>query len=462
MSRRFLVIENTTMKITKLSIKDFHQFKSLEVDLTYPKGHKKEGEPLDKVCFIGQSGTGKTTLLKLIGGHTYTIGRLFEEYNAEDFKDVTITRKIGEITAEIKAIIEEEEGEKKITYNWVNFSKKGEKIEFEKARDEVITLRNKIKNQFIYFPAELKFDTPTSTEKDIAGKKVIDFSNYNLGDVWNIVLAEIQKYREKLLVFKQNIANVAQEENVDILKIQKEIKKLESWQKKEKNPLASLADDCLDPLLKHFNLKIKKEFEFQKQSDFSFISVEDFEGNTIPQNLFSTGTKQVIFSAVPLYLLKPEDALILFDEPERSLYPNIQKILVDYYTRLAKNSQFFFATHSPIIASSFEPWEIVELKFDKNGKVYQELYYDSKKERHVDNYTIIPSYLTYDLMLNKVFDLTQTHSTERSEKITEVLMLRNRLKALNEKGKSNSEEAQKLYSKYKDLASKLFWEFEIN
>ncbi|MDI9366518.1 MAG: AAA family ATPase [Flavobacterium sp.] len=448
------------MKITKLSIKNFHQFKDLEVDLTYPKGHKKAGEPLEKVCFIGQSGTGKTTLLKLIGGHTYTIGKLFNEYDYKDFENVRLYKRFNNIDVEIRVTLTEEDGIP--TYRWQNQLENNSKTTFESALEKQKDYLNKIKNQFIYFPAELKFDTNENKKGNIADKKVIDFSDYNLGDVWNIVLTEIQKYREKLLVFKQNIANVAQEENVDIEKIQKEIKKLENWQKKVKNPLVSLADDCLDPLLKHFNLRIQREFEFQKQSDFSFINVEDLEGNTIPQNLFSTGTKQVIFSAVPLYLLKPDDALILFDEPERSLYPNIQKILIDYYTKLAINSQFFFATHSPIIASSFEPWEIVELKFDNKGKVYQELYYNPKKERHVDNYTIIPSYLTYDLMLNKVFDLTQTHSTERSEKIAEVLMLRNRVKAHKEKGTLETEKGKKDYEKYKDLANKLFWDFEIN
>ena len=54
------------MKITKIHLKDFHQFRDLTIDLTYPKGHEKEGQPLDKVCFIGQSGTGKTSLLEII------------------------------------------------------------------------------------------------------------------------------------------------------------------------------------------------------------------------------------------------------------------------------------------------------------------------------------------------------------------------------------------------------------
>lgn len=54
------------MKIHKITLKDYNQFKNLEIDLTYPKGHPKAGQPLDKVCFIGQSGTGKTSLLRLI------------------------------------------------------------------------------------------------------------------------------------------------------------------------------------------------------------------------------------------------------------------------------------------------------------------------------------------------------------------------------------------------------------
>ncbi|HEY8895707.1 MAG TPA: AAA family ATPase, partial [Niastella sp.] len=54
------------MKISRIVIKDFHQFRDLDLELTYPLGHAKAGLPLEKVCFIGQSGSGKTTLLELI------------------------------------------------------------------------------------------------------------------------------------------------------------------------------------------------------------------------------------------------------------------------------------------------------------------------------------------------------------------------------------------------------------
>ena len=54
------------MKITKIEIKNYHQFKNFSIDLTYPQGHSKAGKPLDKICFIGQSGTGKSTIIELI------------------------------------------------------------------------------------------------------------------------------------------------------------------------------------------------------------------------------------------------------------------------------------------------------------------------------------------------------------------------------------------------------------
>ena len=176
--------------------------------------------------------------------------------------------------------------------------------------------------------------------------------------------------------------------------------------------------------------------------------------------MWSTGTKQVVLSALPLYLLKPKHTIILFDEPETSLYPNLQRLIIDFYTSLTTDCQFFCATHSPLIASSFEPWEIVELKFNKDGHVYQEQYYPKGAERHVDNYTIIPAYLTYDLILREVFDVEETASYQRSEKITEVLMLRDQLKKLKEEGKSKTPEAQEIHATYRKLAGQLFWDFE--
>ncbi|OAD19599.1 hypothetical protein THIOM_004753 [Candidatus Thiomargarita nelsonii] len=54
------------MKITQIDIKDYNQIQNLTLSLTYPKGHEKEGQALDKICFLGQSGTGKTFIMAKI------------------------------------------------------------------------------------------------------------------------------------------------------------------------------------------------------------------------------------------------------------------------------------------------------------------------------------------------------------------------------------------------------------
>ena len=59
----------------------------------------------------------------------------------------------------------------------------------------------------------------------------------------------------------------------------------------------------------------------------------------------------------------------MIDEPERSLYPDMQMDLMEHYQNLAPEAQFIVATHSPFIAASFEPEERFILYFDENGEV---------------------------------------------------------------------------------------------
>lgn len=74
------------------------------------------------------------------------------------------------------------------------------------------------------------------------------------------------------------------------------------------------------------------------------------------------------------------------------------------------------ATHSPLIASSFEPWEVVELKFDENNQIYREKYY--KEENHIDNYFLNPQLLTWTNILTQIFDLKEkSNSNVRKDKL---------------------------------------------
>lgn len=54
------------MHLSRLILKNYRQFKFIDLDLSYPVGHPNEGNPLEKVCLIGKNGTGKTTLIDFI------------------------------------------------------------------------------------------------------------------------------------------------------------------------------------------------------------------------------------------------------------------------------------------------------------------------------------------------------------------------------------------------------------
>jgi recombinational DNA repair ATPase RecF len=67
------------MKISKLHIDSFRHLENLDFDFTYPEDfhdESKRGKPLDKICFIGQSATGKTGLLELIKEQHYAINSI--------------------------------------------------------------------------------------------------------------------------------------------------------------------------------------------------------------------------------------------------------------------------------------------------------------------------------------------------------------------------------------------------
>ena len=445
------------MKVSRIEIKDFNQFKNIDIDLTYPKGHTKAGQPLDKVCFIGQSGTGKTTLLNLIGGHSYRLDHFQNDYDLSKLKKTSISFILKELAYKVR--LENKEVESASKYVWLDYRLKGKKIDFDKCIEYKNNQLKLIKNQLINFPADLRYEAnPNSDKKNISNKKIIDFKNERIEDVWQIVFDEITKYHEKSLIFSQEIAHIAQITS-DIKEIQKPVRRFQYWKKRNKSPIEDIADKCIDRLIRGFNLRVKREVDIQKKEDIGFIKIEDFYANEIPHGLLSTGTKQILYSALPLYLLKPENTIILFDEPERSLYPDMQRMIIDFYSSLTKDSQFFYATHSPIIASSFEPWEIIELKLDENGHVYQDIYYEG--ERHVDNYHIVPQYLSYDKMLRNVFDLDETRNQIGIDKIGDALMYKNHLLKLKKEKRKDTKEFEELYLKYTKLAEQLAWDFNV-
>lgn len=140
-------------------------------------------------------------------------------------------------------------------------------------------------------------------------------------------------------------------------------KQYAEWSEINQNTLISFAN-YFNPILKKFNLEVDLI-----NTEYPIPIKSGNNDQIIPISSLSTGTKGLLLSMFPIYELNTANSMILLDEPERSLFPDIQIDLISHYQALAPDAQLIVATHSPFIAAAFEPEERFILFFDESGRV---------------------------------------------------------------------------------------------
>ena len=364
------------MKISRLHIDTFRHLENLDFDFTYPLDYKdksKAGKPLDKICFIGQSATGKTGLLELIYNYTSNIlnlelidgnslwGLKDSIKNVEGEVEFIINNEIlslkkRELFYKNKNYIDERKGgsvtdlipviyKKDVFYFKANIISTKNINLFEK---NPIDLIEKYSSELSHIENWFKF-------KDAYGML---FDEEVEDKIWLFILNEILKYRKS---FTQKMSELIHKGLLgDTKKLNNEFLK---WQKENPNKLEAFAEK-FNPILKKLNLEVDLI-----NTEYSIPIKNKRTDEIIPIQNTSTGTKGLLLSFLPLYKFDSKDSIVLIDEPERSLYPDMQMDLMDHYQNLAPEAQFIVATHSPFIAASFEPEERFILYFNEEGKV---------------------------------------------------------------------------------------------
>jgi hypothetical protein len=464
------------MKIFKIKLNDYLHFrKGLEIDLTFPLGHAKAGKPLEKVCIVGQSGTGKTSLLNLIKCFTAETCAFDDRYiDRKKLADnaVEVHYEVsGNRFHKVRAPLSDQD---------FDYFKEDDPVpQAEEYKKFIQTKLATSKPRFIFFPFNVipsdVADQSTTIKKDelaFSGfspqegtlsplspydRVVWDLISPDIDVIAGMVFQEIDRYISRYKdVATECMAQVAANEQDDQER-KKAIERHKQWQADNPNPIQKLADDCLNKLLRHLGLEVVTDpnayrlSENGKREKHNFLMLRQ-RGTHIEYKYLSTGTKQLVLTILPLFFLKPKNSLVLFDQPEASLFPNIQLLLPETYSNVAPHNQFFHATHSPIVASAFDPWEIVDLRFDDEGRVYRQEYLEDGKERHVDNYATHPKYLRWDSIFKVMFGLNVEGNEERRLQLMNLARLEKQLLKT-----SNVEKKKEIYSQYVTLAEKLDW-----
>jgi hypothetical protein len=363
------------MKIKKLNIKSYRHLENIKFDFTYPDGHKKAGLPLEKICIIGQSATGKTGILELVKnnmlvlsqtkilnnaylyrydsafwdgdiqtGYEYDGGYLVSEKNKIVKNGIEIHDLPSSGGGTVGRLIDESF---KVLYFSADIISK-----------ETINILDKNPLDILTVISDKKEESPSVPRLIENSGYIYEFSQAIDVDVWLLLLNKILNYRKAFTQLMSELIN-----NGAIGDINRLNKEYVNWSKVHENPLSAFAE-AINPVLHKLNLEVDLV-----NTEYSVPIRSKITENIVSISKLSTGTKGLLLSLFPLMQLDTENAIILLDEPERSLFPDIQIDLISYYQQLAPKAQLVVATHSPFIAAAFEPEERFILYFDEKGKV---------------------------------------------------------------------------------------------
>ncbi len=393
------------MKICKIYIKGFQQFQDVELDFTNPE----TGEPLDKVCFIGSNGTGKSTVLRLISA-------LIVDFLNKDFPSIREWLSF-ENTPDCKILFQITNNSK--TYFTYYFNNN---IGLFKA-DETIISVNALANKILTVQNVQFFhdaDWNVFTEGLLNGEFLNSFSfrdnskdlliyspAESLKNGYNAIKDVPQTTVNESLYFSHNFPFYASVESdtvnvfwkILVYNLRKRAEERDAYENlpenlvKTKGQLIKEFDGISPKVLEHLNLvwdrilsKAGLYFDvkgasnpFQLSDNLKAYIKLKGKDKIILYNEISTGIRNFIFRVGHIFSLyfnrEIDRGFLLVDEPENSLFPDFLFDFVEVYNQIIidkrgqNNTQMFFATHNPIIAAQFQPYERIILDWNNDGTV---------------------------------------------------------------------------------------------
>jgi predicted ATPase len=109
--------------------------------------------------------------------------------------------------------------------------------------------------------------------------------------------------------------------------------------------------DPIEPFKEAFTQLLAPKILKEPSSQNQQLQYE-YEGKTFNFNSLSSGEKEVVNIVFDFILRKPKNCIVIFDEPEIHLHPELSFKMIQTLRSVGQNNQFIFLTHSPDIISS--------------------------------------------------------------------------------------------------------------
>ena len=381
---------SSKLKIIQLRLKNYRQFKNVCFDFV----DNETNEPLDKVCFVGANGTGKSTVLAILGKFLHNqfgktaipknsiLSIKFRDDSQNEFYFFHATFE----SSMFKGYLDSKVGEHALWNNLWHSSEQDTSSQYEYSQMickqfsisnlNLFPFKSNSKDIAIYassdgsslLPNNLKLPD-TSLNNALRLTKSMpayhEFSHTDVADFWNVLIYQI-KQRERHYLDFLNAEEIRQ------ISVGEAEARFNSEFPEILLELADLWNIILEPTGLKFDVKGAKVPVQLNENLKAYICLKDSD-EIIPYNQLSTGIRNFIFRLGHIFSLyfnrEIERGFLLVDEPELSLFPDLLFDIVAWYESIIHNTQFFVATHSPMVAAQFKASERFILEFDEHGYV---------------------------------------------------------------------------------------------
>ena len=376
------------MKIAQLYIQDLQQFRNFQLDLTYPEGHAKAGQAMDKICLLGLNGSGKSNLLALILDYLRNVMRfkskaLFlaklqvgERFIYGVHLNNTVLFFRDTIEAQPEWMIELMR-DQNFT---MAFNRKYEQfcIGFEEEPElfDTLWLDNNSSDLICFQPSDFHkdhtiklVDSPITKGHEAESLShtfplYSEISPERISEFWSLLIYLIAKRGRDFQEFSQLPENKGKATAV----------LTPLYEAAYPQPLPGLAKlwaPYLDPLGIEVALDTA-ELPGHFRDRLSMLLRRKHDGQRVDYGQLGTGLRRLLFNLGHIWALnfgrEIRNGFLFLEEPESNLHPALLKDLLLEYQMAFPGAQQFVATHHPLVASQFAAEERVIISRSTKGE----------------------------------------------------------------------------------------------